>query len=181
MSPPPPLSDLRSGRSLLEILIVVVIMAILGSIAVPLYGHFRRKGEDAACMGNLRTLHTSLGAYLLDHKMIWPQVPPEIDGDGMEGENDAVAEFWVKTLDPYGSHRETWLCPSQRRTWAENNDPKIFDASYSPTQYDPLPNIAYQWGNQPWVIEGGGYHQGEANMVMPDGSIRKEHMPMFEE
>lgn len=173
-------SDRRSGRTLFEVLIVVTIIAILASLAVPLFGFFRRKADDAACMGNLRTLHTSFSSYLLDHKMVWPQVPGSLDEDGMAGENDALAEFWFKTLEPYGSHRETWLCPSQRRTFAENTDSKIFDASYSPTQYDPLPNIPYQWARQPWVIEGGGYHQGEANMVMPDGSIQKEHMPMFE-
>jgi type II secretory pathway pseudopilin PulG len=167
----------RSGRSLLEILIVVTVIAILGSLAVPLFGHFRRKAEDAACMGNLRTLHASFSSYLLDHKMIWPQLPGGIDGDGMAGENDVVAEFWFKTMEPYGSHRETWICPAERRTFAENTDSQIFDASYSPTLYDPLPNVAYQWATQPWLIERGGFHQGEANRVMPDGSIQKDFAP----
>lgn len=170
---------MRSGKTLFEILIVVTIIAIVASIAVPLFSYYRRKAQDAACMGNLRTLHTSLSGYLLDHGMVWPQVPGNINDDGSEGENDLLAEFWFKTLEPYGSHRDTWLCPSERTTFAQDHDSKNFDASYSPTQYDATPNTPYQWVRQPWVIERGGYHSGEANMVMPDGSIQKELMPMF--
>lgn len=178
LSPRRQKSAFASGASLLEVLIVVAIMAALASILVPLIRHFQRKGQDAACMGNLRTLHTSFSGYLLDHGMVWPQVPEGMD-DSADDENDALAEFWFKTMEPYGSHRETWLCPSERTTFAQDTDSKIFDASYSPTQFDETPNVAYQWVRQPWVIERGGFHGGEANMVMPDGAIRKEHTPMM--
>lgn len=167
------------GISLLEVLITITIMASVLALAVPLIGHFKRKGQDVACMANLRSLHTYFSSYLLDHAMVWPQPPENIGDDGSTEENDELAEFWIKTLEPYGAHRDTWLCPSERTSFAEDFDEKRFDASYIPTQYDSTPNIAYQWGSQPWLIERGGFHSGDCNKVMPDGSIQKQYMPLF--
>lgn len=170
-------SRAESGRTLLEMLVVVVIIVILASLIVPLVGHFKRKAQDAGCMTNLRSLHASLGSYMLDHSRVWPQIPNgTLDDDSGDSENDSVAEFWFKTLEPYGAHRETWLCPSERASFKTDFDEKVFDSSYGVTEFEDTPDIAYKW-YQPWLVERGGFHMGDANRVMPDGSIRKEYFP----
>ena len=167
----------RRGRTLIEILIVVLIIAILLTLMVQTLGVFRRKAQDGACMSNLRSLHASFAGYMLDHAMVWPQLPGGGDNLDVTEENDPLAEFWIKALEPYGAHRNTWLCPSERQSYAEDFDDKKFDMSYVPTQFDETPNVAYQWVSQPWLIERGGFHDGQANQVMPDGSIRKGLFP----
>jgi prepilin-type N-terminal cleavage/methylation domain-containing protein len=173
--------SLCRGLSLLEIMVVVTILAILLSLCVPLISLYKRRSEDLACMGNLRSLHTSFGAYLLDHSMVWPQPNEGLinDASDAEDDNDQLTQFWITTLEPYGAHRQTWLCPSERSTFKTDFDEKRYDASYAPTPFDKTPNIAYEWGRQPWLIERGGFHGGEANRVMPDGSIQKQYLPIF--
>ncbi len=166
------------GKTLLELLVVITIIAILASLAIPLTSHFRRKAQDATCMSNLRSLHAYFSAYLLDHGMVWPQRPDGPDAESPAGKNDEVAEFWIKTLEPYGAHRQTFLCPSERSTFADNFDENSFDSSYGITEFDKTPNIAYQWP-QPWAIERGGFHGGGVNMVMPDGSVKKDYLQSF--
>lgn len=163
---------------MIEILVVVVIMSLLLSLVIPLTGHFRRKGQDAVCISNLRSLHSYFSGYLLDHAMIWPQLPEALEsGDGGSDDNDQLAEFWIKTLEPYGAHRDTWLCPSERTTFADDFSENAYNSSYIVTSFDNTPNIAYQWAKQPWLIERGGFHSGDANRVLPDGSIQKDYMP----
>ncbi|MFZ4767763.1 MAG: hypothetical protein ACOYMN_22680, partial [Roseimicrobium sp.] len=75
-----------------------------------------------------------------------------------------------------GSNKALWLCPEDARskaeTYAEGSD---FAGSYIPTEFDEVPNTAFRWSRQPWLMERGELH-GEGNggnMLMPDGSIRQ--------
>jgi competence protein ComGC len=166
------------GLTVMELFVVIVIIVVLASLTIPAMGFFKRRAQDAGCMSNLRSLHASFSAYMLDHERLWPQVPDSIaNDDNVDDENDRLAEFWIRTLEPYGAHRDTWLCPSERATFAEDFDEKRFDASYIVTQFEDTPDVAYRW-QQPWLVERGGFHSSEANMVMPDGSLKKERLPM---
>ena len=174
----PNLRHLRwsKGISLLELILVIAILAVLAAIAVPAYGFFRKKAEDAACMTNLRSLHASFSSYIQDHGMVWPQNPYALKP---ESDPDQEAKWWFETLESYGGTREVWLCPSERRGFAIDTDDEHYDMTYIPTAFDDTPNRAYQWARQPWLIERGGFHnEGEANLIMPDGSMRKDKSPM---
>lgn len=164
------------GISLLELVLVISILAVLAAMAVPAYGFFRRKAEDATCMANLRSLHASFSSYIQDHGMVWPQNPYQLD-TGSDPEQES--KWWFEALEPYGGTREVWLCPSERRGFAIDTDKEHHEMSYVPTAFDEIPNRAYQWARQPWLIERGGFHnEGEANLIMPDGSMRKDKSPM---
>lgn len=52
------------GFSLVELLIVVMILGIIMSIAIPALLASRRAANEAAAMGNLRTLDNAQSAYL---------------------------------------------------------------------------------------------------------------------
>ena len=165
---------LSQGWSLIELLLVIVIIGLLGTLAVPMYGYFMAKGRYAACVSHLRNLHVCFGNYMLDNDMVWPQPPPgKLDNINDESEE---WEWWHETLKPYGSAKHYWLCPedadSQEQMHSETDD---YASSYIPTLFEAVPNTAYTWSNQPWLIERGQLHgkdQGP-NILMPDGTIRQ--------
>ncbi len=175
MTPAP--TSRAQGISILELLLVVSILAILAALIIPAYGFFRRKAEDGVRMSNLRSLHAGFSAYLHDHAFVWPQ-NPYLGGPSNDNQDSDEAKWWFEQLKDHGPTRETWLCPSERGHWADNNDPEFFNSTYVPSNFDETPNIAYRWPRQPWVIERGGFHEkGQANAVFPDGHIDKNIIP----
>lgn len=148
----------------------MVIVALLATLAMPLYGVLRMKAASAACMSNLRTISLGLHGYLQDHNMVWPQMPPE----GIEGET-ARSKWWEETLTPYGVGHKYWICPSDTIGMKDDEKPENFTSSYVLTQFDEIPDSAFRW-SQPWAVERGGFHGGAnvgPNMLMPDGTIRQ--------
>jgi prepilin-type N-terminal cleavage/methylation domain-containing protein len=163
----------EAGLTLLELLLVISMLVVLASILYPSYNYFKRKAEDAVCMANMRSLHAGLSTYLHDHSFIWPQDPSVKEGAPSTTESNQ-AQWWYEQLKDYGPTRETWLCPSERRGFAIDNDKEHFESTYIPTYFEGEPNQAYKWTRQPWVIERGGFHdQGQANLIYPDGHMEK--------
>jgi prepilin-type N-terminal cleavage/methylation domain-containing protein len=167
----------RGGFTLLELLIVAILVAALGTISFPLFGYLRTKGQDAACIGNLRILQLGAATYMLDHDHVWPQMPEDIDfGGGDEDPEEPMWKWWFEELKDYGVSKRHWICPSEvanaEQEHSLNND---YYGSYIPTGFDPTPNIAFYWATQPWFIERGQFHGRNhgANIAMPDGSIRQ--------
>lgn len=174
---PAPRLHRHAGLTILELLLVVSIIVVLVALFFPAYNFFKRKAEDAACMGNLRSLHAGFSSYLHDHDFVWPQ-NPFLDKPVDESEDSDEAKWWFDQLKEYGCTRETWLCPSERGHFEEINDPHYFNSTYVPSSFDPTPNIAYRWPRQPWAIERGGFHdKGQANAIFPDGHIDKRQAP----
>lgn len=162
----------NSGRSLLEILIVMVIIALLASLVFPFLGIMRAKATYAGCTANLKALHAGFSAYLIDHQLVWPQPPEDLPRRGDEG--SALAKFWYEHLKDYGVTKKTFLCPADADN-ASALDETHYESTYLVTEFDEQPNRAYQWPNQPWVIESGDLHgRGKGpNMIFPDGRIER--------
>ena len=158
------------GWTLIELLMVVVILSILATLSFPLNAYFRKRGEQAVCIGNLRILHNGALGYLQDHDMIWPQKPA-----AFEDEHDTW-KWWYETLKKYEVRQDHWLCPADRQTADQKKkNPERHASSYIPTEFDSFPNTAFRWSSQPWFMERGQNHgkgQG-ANILMPDGSVRQ--------
>ena len=161
------------GWTLIELLIVITLVAALATLSFPMFGYLKAKAQFAACVSHLRSMHAGFSSYLLDNDLIWPQMPPGLQGS--EGE-EREWEWWFNTLKPYGVHKSLWLCPadtsSKEQTFREDQD---HASSYIPTRFDDLPNTAYRWSNQPWLLERGTFHGKNKgpNMLMPDGTIRQ--------
>jgi prepilin-type N-terminal cleavage/methylation domain-containing protein len=160
------------GFTIIEILMTLVIIALVASLAFPLYGALEKKAHYAACLGNLRSIHAGLNGCMLDHEMVWPQV-----NSNSFKQNHEEFESWVQTLKPYGVSERSWVCPGDPesmkdyKTGVKESD---MTGSYVVTQFDETPNIAFRW-NQPWVLEMGGFHGDNKgpNIIMPDGSIQE--------
>ncbi|MBU5636474.1 prepilin-type N-terminal cleavage/methylation domain-containing protein [Geomonas sp. Red69] len=57
----------QKGFTLIELLIVVAVIGILASIAVPYITQYRIRSYNASAVADLRTLRNSLEAYFLEH------------------------------------------------------------------------------------------------------------------
>jgi prepilin-type N-terminal cleavage/methylation domain-containing protein len=151
------------GFTLVEILASLVIVLILVALLVPNYGYFVAKAQEAVCLSRMRNIHAGVTTYLNDHQRIWPQGPrPEARG---------WADFWVRTLEPYGVPRKYWECPTLRKLLREQGD-QDFTLHYVPTLFPDTPGIAYRWPTQPWLIEMADAHGKGPLICFPDGSIK---------
>ena len=162
-----------SGKSLIELLVVLVIIALLATLAFPLASYFKAKASYAACISSMKALHGGLASYLGDHQMIWPQMPEGLAREGEGG--DMVAKFWYDALKDYGIPKKTWICSADERLKDFAEDENHYESTYTVTQFDEQPNRAYQWVKQPWVIESGEFHgKGVGpNVLFPDGRIER--------
>jgi type IV pilus assembly protein PilE len=57
-----------SGFTLIELLIVIAIIGILSSLAIPGYAHYRKKSYNAAAQSDLRNVKSVLEVYFADHQ-----------------------------------------------------------------------------------------------------------------
>lgn len=167
-------SFIKQGWSLLELLVAVAIAALLITLAFPTYSFIRAQLDSAACVGNMKALHAGLSSYMQDHNMMWPQPPGSGEGSmSMEDDSDENWVWWYETLKPYEVTRKTWICPADRDGQEMNElSPETLVASYSPTNFDDMPNSAYRW-KIPWIIERGqnhGHSKGP-HQIFADGQI----------
>lgn len=63
----------RRGFTLIELLIVVVIIGILASIAIPKFANTKQKAYEASMRTDLRNLAAAMEAYFSDNDSAYPQ------------------------------------------------------------------------------------------------------------
>ena len=76
----------RSGFTLVEIMIVVLIIGVLLNIAAPALVSARDKGQSKSCVKNLSNFMTAKEQYVMDNKIpssstsqvTWPNIAPYI-------------------------------------------------------------------------------------------------------
>jgi len=65
----------RDGFTLIEIMIVVIILGILASVAIPQFSNASTEAREATLKEDLRYLRTQIGAYKIQHRDAAPGYP----------------------------------------------------------------------------------------------------------
>ncbi len=158
-----------SAFTLVEVVIVAGLIAVLATIASFSYPPLIAKAENAQCLTNMKALHTALNAYMQD-KGQWPQEPADL---WENGKNEALEDWWIAALEPYGAPVETWRCPTIFRALQKNDPHQRPKTHYMPSKFGPEQMAPFRWATQPWLIEIGNMHGRGGNICFPDGSIRQ--------
>jgi general secretion pathway protein G len=110
--------DSRRGFTLIELMIVMTIVTILVSIAVPLYQKSVLRAKESVLRQNLFTLRTVIDEYTYDKQ----KAPQTLD--------DLVSEGYLRQvpLDPMTGSNRTWkLIMEDALTSVNQTEPGIFD------------------------------------------------------
>jgi general secretion pathway protein G len=110
----------RRGRgfTLIELMIVMAIIAILISIAVPIYNHVITRSRESVLRSNLFTIRSMIDEYTYDKQ----KAPQTLD--------DLVSEGYLREvpMDPLTNSKDTWKLIMEDPDNAMNpQDPGIYD------------------------------------------------------
>lgn len=126
----------RRGFTIIEILIVMTIVSILVSIAVPLYQRSIIRAKESVLKNNLFTLRTVIDEYTFDKK----KAPQALQ--------DLVTEGYLRQIpiDPITGSDQTWVTVTEDAlTAVDQNEPGIFDVR-SGAEGQSLDGTAYsEW------------------------------------
>ena len=108
----------RRGFTLIEIMIVMTIISILVSIAVPLYQKSIIRAKESVLRNNLFTLRTVIDEYTYDKK----KAPQSLE--------DLVNEGYLRQIpiDPITGSDQTWVVIMEDAlTSVDQTEPGIYD------------------------------------------------------
>jgi general secretion pathway protein G len=124
----------RRGFTLIEIMIVMTIISILVSIAVPMYQKAILRAKETLLRNNLFTLRTMIDEYTVD-KQKAPQALQDLVGEGYLRD---------VPVDPMTGSNSTWKVIMEEATAAiDQKEPGIFDVRSGSDATSPLEGTAY--------------------------------------
>ncbi|MGD0648262.1 MAG: type II secretion system protein [Acidobacteriaceae bacterium] len=89
----------EGGFTLVELMIVMAIIMILATIAIPIYVRTLQRAKEATLREDLHTMRTAIDSYTVDKE----KAPDSLD--------DLVQAGYLKSIpiDPMTSSSETWI------------------------------------------------------------------------
>lgn len=113
-----PSGSARRGFTLVELMIVMTIVTILVSVAVPLYQRSIQRAKESVLKSNLFTMRTVIDEYTLDKQ----KAPQTLQ--------DLITEGYLREIpiDPMTGARDTWRVIMEDAMASVNQtEPGIFD------------------------------------------------------
>jgi general secretion pathway protein G len=128
---------LSRGFTLIEMMIVMTIISILVSIAVPMYQKAILRAKESLLRSNLFTLRTMIDEYTVDKQ----KAPQSL--------TDLVSEGYLRDVpvDPITGSNTSWKVIMEDATTSVNQtEPGIFDVRSGSDRSSPLEGTAYaEW------------------------------------
>jgi general secretion pathway protein G len=124
----------RRGFTLIEIMIVMTILSILVSIAVPMYQKSILRTKESLLRSNLFTLRTVIDEYTYDKQ----KAPQSLD--------DLVREGYLRQVpfDPITGSNSSWkIVMEDAITSINQTEPGIFDVHSGSDKTSPLEGTTY--------------------------------------
>ena len=137
----------KSAFTLIELLVVISIIAVLASIAVPVFGKAMEKGKATNCAANMRQLGIGMAAYLNDNE---DQMFPKAGGGA--GANSGP---WPQTL--HGKYITNW---------------KVYRSPFDKrVDRDRPPDVPVSYGINENLFASGGFNGSAAKFAYPSQLI----------
>lgn len=67
------MKKMKKGFTLIELMIVVAIIGVLASVAIPKFADLIRKANEAACKGQLGSIRSAISIYYGNEEGFWPR------------------------------------------------------------------------------------------------------------
>jgi general secretion pathway protein G len=128
------MSRRRFGFTLVELMIVLTIITLLVSIAVPMYQKAIVKAKENLLRSNLFTLRTVIDEYTYDKQ----KAPQSLE--------DLVSEGYLREvpMDPITNSNSAWkVIMEDATTSANQSEPGIFDVRSGSEKVSPLDGTTY--------------------------------------
>ncbi len=124
----------RRGFTLIEIMIVMTIVSILVSVAVPMYNKAILRAKESLLRNNLFTMRTVIDEYTYD-KQKAPQTLQDLVSEG----------YLLKVpVDPITGSNNSWKTIMEEAMSSVNQtEPGIFDVRSGSDKTSPLDGTAY--------------------------------------
>jgi len=114
----------RVGFTLTEILIVVIIIAILATLALPMLVKSIEKAKVGEAISNLNLIRTGQKMYCLE----WATFSPDIDDLNIENPNDATSRYFYYTIESADS--DDFTAKAERGASGAQPAPSPYDTHY---------------------------------------------------
>lgn len=168
----------RVAFTLVELIVVIGIIALMGSLLQPALMMAYKKAQSAQCVANLRSIGTAVQLAAQDNNNTYPEInqtaPPLPYGSDVGG--------LVSVLGPYGITTNAVQCPLDI-----NGKPSAFQQYGSSYEWSPIPDdeavnavVVYPRPGVAFPISSSrtrlcmdfyGVHRGRSNAVYADGHV----------
>jgi general secretion pathway protein G len=91
----------KTGFTLVEILIVVIILGILAAIVIPQFTNASQDARESALLSQLQTLRSQIELYKLQHKDALPNLVANWNPMTTKTDADGVASAAANAFGPY--------------------------------------------------------------------------------
>jgi prepilin-type N-terminal cleavage/methylation domain-containing protein/prepilin-type processing-associated H-X9-DG protein len=156
----------RTGFTLTEMLVVLVIIGILAGIAYPISRSMVGKAREAACLTNLRSVGVGLQGYLQEHN---DKMPELAQGRASKLDEQPVLET---VLLPYLQSAEAFHCPADKTEFPKTGSSYFWNSTQSGLQISKLAifGIKDRPDKVPLIYDKEAWHPNKVNFLYADMS-----------